>query len=60
MNALLGIVPYVLICVLIAYFGKDKKLGFWGNFLISLLLSPLVGLIVLWVQHRPEKAPAAA
>ncbi|MDA7511206.1 hypothetical protein N8612_05955 [Verrucomicrobia bacterium] len=58
MTSLTAMLPYLLVCGLIAYFGKDKKLGFWGNFIISLILTPLVGLVVLWVQVKPEKATA--
>ncbi len=62
MNAIIGLLPYIAVCVLIGYFGKEKKLGFWGNFLISLFLSPLVGLIVLFVQDKAgdKKAAVAA
>ena len=61
MNAVIALLPYVAVCVLIGYFGKEKRIGFWGNFLISLFLSPLVGLIVLFVQEKPaEKKPAQA
>lgn len=45
-----GLIVYVGLCVLIGYIGRDKKFGFIGNFLISLFLSPVVGLIVWLVQ----------
>lgn len=32
---------------LIGLLGKNKRFGFFGNFLISFLFSPLVGVIVL-------------
>lgn len=32
---------------LIALLGRNKRFGFFGNFLISFLFSPVVGLIVL-------------
>ncbi len=54
---------YIGLCALIGYIGRDKKFGFIGNFLISLFLSPVVGLIVWLVQPDVEvkvaaKAPA--
>jgi 4-hydroxybenzoate polyprenyltransferase len=44
--------PWVLILWiaaswLIGMLGKDKRFGFFGNFLVSFLFSPLVGAIVL-------------
>ena len=32
--------------------GRDYKFGFWGNFLISLLFTPIIGLIVILAQDR--------
>lgn len=38
---------------LIGVLGKDKRFGFFGNFLISFLFSPVVGTIVLVASdHR--------
>lgn len=32
---------------LIALLGRNKRFGFFGNFLVSFLFSPVVGIIVL-------------
>jgi hypothetical protein len=29
------------------YIGSDRKIGFWGGFLLSVFLSPLIGFIVV-------------
>jgi hypothetical protein len=29
------------------YIGSDRKIGFWGGFLLSIFLSPLIGFIVV-------------
>jgi uncharacterized membrane protein len=39
------IVIWLFFCVLVGWFSDSKVLGFWGGFFISLLLSPLIGLI---------------
>ena len=44
--------PYVLVLWVgaswvIGMLGKDKRFGFFGNFLIAFLFSPLIGAIVL-------------
>jgi Na+/melibiose symporter-like transporter len=44
--------PYVLIlyfCVaaLIGLLGKNRKLGFWGYFIASILLTPIIGLLLV-------------
>ncbi len=54
-----GMLPYVMITLLIAYIGKNLKFGFWGNFWVALLLTPLVGIVVLLAQsprsHRGDR-----
>ena len=53
---LLPLLPYMLLTLLIAYMGQNTKFGFWGNFWISLLLTPIVGIVVLVAQDsRPPK-----
>ena len=52
---LLPMLPYVLLTLVIAYLGRDTKFGFWGNFWVSLLLTPIVGVIVLIAQEHKTK-----
>jgi hypothetical protein len=49
---ILVLVPYVLFCWLLAYFGRDLKFGFWGNFWVSIVLTPIVGIVVLLAQDK--------
>lgn len=53
------ITPYLIYLILIVVFswflgmiGRDYKYGFWGNFFISLIFTPIVGLLVLLAQDR--------
>lgn len=36
--------------LVIGYLGRRKKLGFWGLFFASLILTPLIGLLLLVVS----------
>ena len=38
---------WIIFSAVVGAIGSDKKIGFWGGFLISLLLSPIIGLIVV-------------
>jgi len=40
------VIGYLIACFLVALTGHDKKIGYWGVFIISLFLSPFIGLIV--------------
>lgn len=41
---------YFLACFFIALFGINKKFGFWGYFFGSILLTPFVGIILLFAS----------
>ena len=50
MNHYLLIALYVLSCLLVAYYGRGTRLGFWGLLLLCMFLSPLLifgGLLLL-------------
>lgn len=42
----------VISSLVIALFGINRKFGFWGYFFCSLLLTPFVGIIVLFASDR--------
>lgn len=46
---------YLGLSCIIGIIGKNTKFGFWGNFLVSVILSPLVGLIVMLAQDQKIK-----
>jgi hypothetical protein len=53
-------VYWILLSIIIALLGSNKKMGFWGILFCSLLFSPAVGLIVLITSARkksPNKRP---
>lgn len=41
------LVASAFIAVIIGAFGKEKKIGFWGAFLLSFFFTPLVGVLVV-------------
>jgi hypothetical protein len=43
---------YLGLCFLVATVGRKRPLRFWGYFLSSLLLTPLVGLLLLMAAGR--------
>jgi len=49
----IGII-WIILCVVIGLIGKNKKIGFAGAFFLSLLLSPLIGLIIVLVSNPKE------
>lgn len=42
----MAILLYLVICLLVALTGKDKPIGYWPVFILSVILSPVIGLII--------------
>ncbi len=38
---------WIFASLLVAFFGMNRKFGFWGYFFGSLLLSPLLGVVLV-------------
>ncbi len=55
-----SIIVLLLLAALLGYLGKDRKFGFWGNFFVSLILTPIVGVIVLLAQGSNCKSDSVA
>jgi uncharacterized membrane protein len=47
---------YVLLCSAIAWFGRDRKLGFWGYLFASLLFTPIIGVVLLIASDKKVEA----
>ena len=45
----------LVLSLLLAYLGRDKKMGFWGLFFASILLTPVIGVILLLVTDKAGK-----
>ena len=51
---MVGFVPLWLVAAMvIGYFGRRYRFGFWGYFLISIFLTPIVGVITLVAAIPP-------
>lgn len=45
----------VIVAILIGQLGKKRTIGFWGAFLLSIFLSPIIGIIVTLCCDRTDK-----
>lgn len=46
------ILAYLLLCTLVGILGhRHRWLGFWGVFAVSLMFTPLVGLLLVILTH---------
>lgn len=50
------ILIYVFIAAIVGLIGSDRAIGFWGVFMWSLLLSPVIGLFIAALAKSKQKA----
>jgi hypothetical protein len=49
------VVAYVTLALIIGLLGRNKQIGFWGFFLLSLVVTPLVtGFFMIVSRDRPN------
>jgi hypothetical protein len=48
----LGFILWIVFCFVVASFGKDKNIGWGGAFVVSLIFSPLIGIIVVALSSK--------
>lgn len=46
---LAAILAYIIVCLLTAFCGTHRRMGFWGTFLLALLITPLLALPILFI-----------
>jgi hypothetical protein len=52
------VLVYVFFAFLVAYFGRNRKFGFWVYFLLSFIFTPLISFII--VLASAKRTPLAA
>lgn len=38
---------YLIVCFLTAYFGRNLRIGYWGTFFLSLIVTPFLVVVAL-------------
>ena len=49
------LIGYLGLCVLVGLLGEKKQIGFAGAFVLSIVLSPLIGFIIAIASKDKEK-----
>jgi len=45
------IITSILASLIVGYLGRHRKMGFWGYFFASILLTPIVGILLVIVSE---------
>lgn len=49
---------YLLLCFAVAWYGRNRLLRLWGNFILAFFISPLVVAIILFVGGPARRSEA--
>ena len=47
---------YLVFCILVGLCGSQRRMGFTGTFLLSLVITPVLGLLVLLITGPSRRA----
>ena len=50
------VVIYLLLCLVVGFVGRRRKIGFLGYFLLSILVTPLIPLLFIVITERMGRA----
>lgn len=48
-------VAWIALAFVVAFMGADRKIGFWGALILSLIFSPAVGIIVVLLSKTEKE-----
>lgn len=56
------LVAYTLLSLTVAFFGRNRKFGFWVYLIIAFIFTPLIAFIIVLASAKraPVAAPAPA
>ena len=50
---------YIVFCILVGLCGSQRRMGFTGTFLLSLAITPVIGLLLLLITGPSRRAEMA-
>lgn len=56
---MLFLVVYILLSFVVAFLGRNRKMGFWGYLFASIILTPLMGLLLVFGSDPKKKVASA-
>lgn len=52
------LIAYVILAVIVGMIGRDKQIGFWGFFLLALVITPIVPAVFMLIGRPRRRARA--
>lgn len=52
------LIAYLILCVIAGMLGRNKVIGFWGYFLLSIVITPIVPMLFMLIGRPRAPRPA--
>jgi len=49
-------IVYLLLSLFVAYFGRDRKFGFWAYFVLSFIFTPIIAFVIVLASDKRKTA----
>ena len=49
------LILYLILCAIVGLIGRNRALGAWGFFLLSFLLTPFVGILIIALGSESKR-----
>ncbi len=46
---------YLVLCGVAGFFGRKRRVGFWGFFFLSILVTPVITMLLIFFAGTPKK-----
>jgi hypothetical protein len=59
------LIAYLVFCILVGLCGSQRRMGFTGTFLLSLVITPVLALVILLItgpsrRMQPDRRPRSS
>jgi hypothetical protein len=45
---------YLILCGIAGFFGRKRRIGFWGFFFLSIIVTPIITMLLIYFAAAPK------
>jgi hypothetical protein len=49
------VIVYLVLCLIAGFLGRRRRIGFWGFFFVSILLTPLISTLFIFLAAPAKR-----
>ncbi len=56
MGTVIIAIVYIFLCMIAGFFGRKKRLGYWGFFFCSIIFTPIISLLFMYFTAELKRS----